>query len=541
MNEKNKVCEFCEEHDATILCSECHRCYCDECNEFAHRNSLKKGHKVEVIPEGIWVDAMCPIHKKNPLEMFCIDELKLHCAMCKTEKLHKNHRTVMISEIDKESDKFSVAQVKERFRDVLKHDDELEKKIEDTIESIKNECESARSKITQTFVEAHEKLRIEEVKVIEEVEEACNEAEEALHKNLDNLRGIHEYTHALDEMDSLPLGQCSRLMELNIVSGIGKQKTAIEEMHKMMITDLKINWDSESRKLSFVKNLINGAFVPYNISFPVVMSKRVEIAWDYNEASIERDDKEELKYVVEVKKAGSDEWNEVYSGNVQRCNVRELDVGTVYDARVKCIIKGLQGEWSDVSRFRTRTLNIDSEILSQEENKAEMLEKLSEWSKMSDFDLLYRGTRDEFISSSFHRLCDDKGCTIVLIKNASGHVFGGFASIPWGSSKLWKKAPGTFIFTLTNMHGIEPTKFSLRDENDAKAICHYGIDANSWIFAFGSGIIVDSRCNLNMNSNSINFTKSFNDTTGKGNSIFSSSEESDYFKIQEIEVFSASV
>ena len=59
---------------------------------------------------------------------------------------------------------------------------------------------------------------------------------------------------------------------------------------------------------------------------------------------------------------------------------------------------------------------------------------------------------------------------LVLVKNTSGHAFGGFASVSWTSSNSYKHAPGSFIFTLTNMHRTQPTKFSLEDEDDDQAI-----------------------------------------------------------------------
>ena len=79
MSEKVKVCELCEEQLATVLCAECYKCYCDECCEFAHRKGSKKDHKTEAIPKGVMVDARCPLHKENPLELFCVDDTELCC------------------------------------------------------------------------------------------------------------------------------------------------------------------------------------------------------------------------------------------------------------------------------------------------------------------------------------------------------------------------------------------------------------------------------------------------------------------------------
>ena len=74
MSEKAKVCELCEEQPAAVLCAECCKCYCEKCNVYMHESSKKKGHKTEAIPKGVRVDAMCPLHKKNPLELLCMDD-----------------------------------------------------------------------------------------------------------------------------------------------------------------------------------------------------------------------------------------------------------------------------------------------------------------------------------------------------------------------------------------------------------------------------------------------------------------------------------
>ena len=83
MSEKVNVCELCREQPVSVLCAECCKCYCDRCNKFIHGVDSIKGHKVEPIPEGVVVNAMCPLHKNAPLEMFCVDEVKLCCFGCK--------------------------------------------------------------------------------------------------------------------------------------------------------------------------------------------------------------------------------------------------------------------------------------------------------------------------------------------------------------------------------------------------------------------------------------------------------------------------
>ncbi len=83
-----------------------------------------------------------------------------------------------------------------------------------------------------------------------------------------------------------------------------------------------------------------------------------------------------------------------------------------------------------------------------------------EWSGYKNMELLYRGSRDGSKSSDFHSKCDNQGPTITLFKNEKGYIFGGFASISWKSNNSWQSVNDCFIFTLTNIHQTNPTKFN---------------------------------------------------------------------------------
>ena len=409
---KEKLCEFCEEQPATVLCSECCRCYCDECTKMVHGIKSKKGHKTEAIPEGVVVDAMCPLHNDEPLKMFCVDEVKLCCSTCKTEKLHKGHNTVKVADVSQDNEVFSASDVRKHFAVVLKCDDELDKKIEETIENIKKEGAETKEKVEQTFEEVYKKLKEEKNKILEELERVCNESEEVLQKNLKDLRDTREYSKVLDEADTNLQGkEMSRLMELNLVCSMEEQRRTMEELHRKMMTDLKITWDSEERKLTFTRTLFNGAPIPNNITFPSVLSRGMDISWDCDLSRMSEEDKRKVTYVVEVKKGAEEEraWREVYSGVENKCSVSGIDRDSEYNVRVKCVIGGLQGGWSDVVSVKTKNFDLktDSSILSQERNKETFKEKLSEWCGTSEFELLYRGTRDGFGADDFHRTCDN--------------------------------------------------------------------------------------------------------------------------------------
>ena len=86
-------------------------------------------------------------------------------------------------------------------------------------------------------------------------------------------------------------------------------------------------------------------------------------------------------------------------------------------------------------------------------------------------ELIYRGSRDGSKSNDFHSKCDNKGPTICLYKNEKGNIFGGYASISWGSDNVHHSAPESFIFTLTNIHQTNPTKFPSKNTNND--VSHY--------------------------------------------------------------------
>ena len=143
-------------------------------------------------------------------------------------------------------------------------------------------------------------------------------------------------------------------------------------------------------------------------------------------------------------------------------------------------------------------------------------------------ELIYRGTRDGTTSIIFHDKCDNQGPTIILYKNENGYIFGGYASISWKSEGSYLKAPNSFIFTLTNIHGIEPIKFPNSDLN--KCVYHnssYGPTFPDDICIYKDFIVEKSY---------IGFPYSYKDLSNKGKSIFSDKDDN-HVKIKEIEVF----
>ena len=130
---------------------------------------------------------------------------------------------------------------------------------------------------------------------------------------------------------------------------------------------------------------------------------------------------------------------------------------------------------------------------------------------------------------AFHNKCNNKGPTISLFKNEKGYIFGGYASIDWqGGNGIYKSAPDSFIFTLTNMYNISPTKFPNSDTN-------YSIyDDSSYGPCFGGGYDIGIRFN---STHYTSLGHSYKDVLGKGYSIFKGDNDNKYFNLKEIESF----
>ncbi len=123
-----------------------------------------------------------------------------------------------------------------------------------------------------------------------------------------------------------------------------------------------------------------------------------------------------------------------------------------------------------------------------------------------------------------------------IIKNEKGNIFGGFSSISWTSQNNNKQAPNSFLFTLTNIYGINPTKFKLKNNNDSWAI----YDDSNFGATFGAGHDLYVSNDFNNNNNTFSqFPYSYEDSIGKGHLIFTgvTNNNNNIFKIKEIEVF----
>jgi hypothetical protein len=168
--------------------------------------------------------------------------------------------------------------------------------------------------------------------------------------------------------------------------------------------------------------------------------------------------------------------------------------------------------------------------------------KIFECFKQNHFTLLWRGSRDGFRPSDFHKRCDAHPNTMTVIMDTDGNVFGGCTPVRW-ESRTWNGKYGkdnncykgdqslkSFLFTLKNPHNVPARRFALKAEGSQAAIfceCDWG---PSFV-----DIYVADNCNTDTRSYICSLGQSYiNDTGLQGNTFFTGSKN---FQVKEIEVF----
>ncbi|KAK8797557.1 hypothetical protein WA158_005903 [Blastocystis sp. Blastoise] len=132
----------------------------------------------------------------------------------------------------------------------------------------------------------------------------------------------------------------------------------------------------------------------------------------------------------------------------------------------------------------------------------EMDYQLQKWlGKEKKWKLLFRASEHNYSANEFHKYCDNKGETVTIIKH-KGHdnyinIFGGYTDQSWAGSGS-KSFSKEFLFTLSNEHGIPPTKYDYINSDRSYAI--YCYSSYGPIFGGGHDIKISDQCYSNTDS-----------------------------------------
>ncbi|PKY27038.1 hypothetical protein RhiirB3_415723, partial [Rhizophagus irregularis] len=97
--------------------------------------------------------------------------------------------------------------------------------------------------------------------------------------------------------------------------------------------------------------------------------------------------------------------------------------------------------------------NIDSKIITPQHaalisNWIDKLNITNKSTSLYEFKLILRGSRDGFEPNKFHEICDDRSCTITIIKvKFNNQILGGYNPIEWKSDRSYSATKDSFIFS----------------------------------------------------------------------------------------------
>ena len=164
--------------------------------------------------------------------------------------------------------------------------------------------------------------------------------------------------------------------------------------------------------------------------------------------------------------------------------------------------------------------NLDSLIINNNEKYNVCLKNWINPKLSIKADLLYRASRDGEEYQTFHKLCDNKGPTVVLAKLTDGNILGTYTPLDWETKSNWKKNPDMFVFSLT-----DNLKSIFKNSNEMGIYCNPDYGPESHFLAFQPGHKMKEP---KLRVEDSTYEKASNLVPGK---------KSNYYKAEEVEIF----
>uniref|UniRef100_A0A3Q1ID27 Uncharacterized protein n=1 Tax=Anabas testudineus TaxID=64144 RepID=A0A3Q1ID27_ANATE len=155
--ESRRLCQFCEQdppREAVKTCVTCEVSYCDRCLRATHPNKKPfTSHRlVEPVPDTHIRGLTCLEHENEKVNMYCLVDDQLICALCKLVGRHREHQ---------------VSSLSERF-------DKLKQTLENNLTNLvkrNSELENQMAKLIQICQQVEVNTAMHEAKLVEECDE----------------------------------------------------------------------------------------------------------------------------------------------------------------------------------------------------------------------------------------------------------------------------------------------------------------------------------------------------------------------------------
>jgi len=405
----------------------------------------------------------------------------------------------------------------------------LKCKTEKEIENINKLYDKTINDLEQSFQQKHEQLLKKENDLKEQLQSEVTKIKEQLENLLSELNNEIKINDKINkgykklQIDNYNLEKAiseeNLIRNLTYISKQNKNKKQMRKILEKKIKSIKFSYSEKESNIKYEDHYFYEFSCPENIKINNIDYNSLDVSW-------EREDNIQVSKLQIRKENG--EFENIYEGNETNYKIKNLEINTIYEIRICNCLYNFISPWSELKKFKT--CDIDSIILKKSKRVNEFINKLIEWSGYNKMELIYRGSKDGMNSKSFHQKCDNKGETITLYENDKNNIFGGYSSIPWSGGGSFKEDRSSFLFTLTNIYEINPTKFP--NKNSGNQVCHNLMFGPCFGYGKDLGIFIKG-------GNYSKFPTSFEDILEKGNSIFTGdlNNNNTNLKLVEIEVF----
>ena len=454
--------------------------------------------------------------------------------MCHFKNLHDGHKLIEIKNEDLLiEENISLEYCCDEFNENKNNLEELKTRIENEILDLDKLYEKIDYDTTKAFELKHEQLIILENELKEKLKNEVTKIKESLEKNISTINELlREGERIIKSVKLLEKEDTLMIKKLNYITHSYRNQKEMKLFNKQLMKNIYITLIDNDTKIKYEDYYFNGIDLPKKVQFSDITDTSFKMSWEII-------DKKKFEFKVEIRKENENKFKLLYEGLKNNCIANNLDKDSFYEIRICSIYNNMISKWTKIFKAQT---GLDSLILNTLEinKKKEFINKILEWSGYREMKLIYRGTRDGMLSDTFHNKCENTDNTISLILNNKGNIFGGFSSIPWTRNRGIQNSEDCFLFTLTNIYNIEPTKFPYL-KNDS--VTHYrncgpcfGDDGED---QFKADLCICGE-NFQLNHSGFsNFPNSYKDILGKGKSIFTGESNNDniYFELKELEVF----
>ena len=240
-NQNDLMCGACrrdgEGKGATDYCISCMEALCDNCSKYHKKNLASSNHKLCTVTDlqkrdvltMVSLESKCLVHKDRPIELYCNDHEEPCCTMCVSTKHRKCDSVETIEEKAKklrenkayESLLVEVKETEKCLCTIKRKQEENISKFEDNSNKVREEINDLDRKIAQ---------HIERLKnaSLDQISRLTKEGKEAMTKKSEALSDQIQLIHFCET----ELKKASSQTDVEFVVGYRKQKQMVENLSK---------------------------------------------------------------------------------------------------------------------------------------------------------------------------------------------------------------------------------------------------------------------------------------------------------------------